>query len=181
MKIGYISNNFVENVEFIFCGKEIDWYLIEKTTKNIDKQDSIFESPSFTHIIYSKSTENKSRFFELTFLLLETILDEIGEYELEDIIQIRANLMTKHVESNGKHTYPHQDDGDVKVLLYYVHDSDGPTHIFIDDTINKILPKKGKFILFDNELHAAAFPVDNNLRVILNYNLKLRKRGSINP
>lgn len=179
MKVGKINNKLVDDAELIFCGKNIEWYLIEKSTPNISMRSDIFDSYSFTHMVFSK--ENNSRFFELTFLLLETILDEIGEYELEDITQVRLNLMTKHVESGNKHTYPHSDDTKDMVLLYYVNDSDGPTHIFTEGTIHKIKPEKGKFVLFNNETHAASFPMEHDIRVVINYNIKLRKRGTVNP
>lgn len=175
MKVGYISNQLVNDAETIFCGKEIEWYFIEKTTKNEDGHTCIFEAPSFTHMIYTPQKE--SRFLELTFLILESVLDEIGEYILDDITQIRVNLMTRQVESKGKHTYPHKDPTDDMVLIYYVNDSDGPTHIFTEGIIHKIEPKKGKFVLFENDFHAAAFPVEHDTRVIINYNIKLKKRS----
>jgi hypothetical protein len=179
MKTGKITHHLVDDAEFIFCGKNIEWNLIEKTTPNKDTRDDIFDTCSFTHMVYN--SENQSRFFELTFLLLEAILGEINEYELEDITQIRINLMTKHVESQNKHTYPHQDDTTDMVLLYYVNDSDGDTHIFTDGVVHMIKPERGKFVLFNNQFHAASFPTEHDTRVVINYNIKLRKRGAINP
>jgi hypothetical protein len=182
MKVGQISNHIVDEAEEILCGKYVDWNMIDATIKPVDENSFIFDTYLFTHSVYGP--ERKSYLFDLTFNILESVLDEMNEYELEDILQVRVNLMTKHVESRGKCTCPHIDviDGtETKILIYYVNDSDGPTVICTPEADYQIQPKKGKFVLFDNEKHSASFPTKHDLRIVINYHLVLRKRGSVNP
>ena len=72
------------------------------------------------------------------------------------------------------HTTPHTDrDEDHKVLIYYANDSDGDT-FFFDKQLNiieRVPPKKGRFVIFDGRtLHSAGFNTESEIRLNINYN-----------
>jgi hypothetical protein len=180
MHTGQISHPYlVDDAETIFCGKEVDWFQMDKSTLGLVKDHEAFEAPFFTHMLYTDGKE--SRYLTLSMLILELILDDIREYTLEDLTQVRVNLMTKHVEAEGRYTQPHKDDNTDIVVLYYVNDSDGPTRIFKDGAAIEIEPKKGHYVMFDNEMHAASFPAQHDTRVVINYNIKIEKRDWSKP
>lgn len=117
------------------------------------------------------------------------------KFLLQNVIRVKCNLLhqvsSKH---KGKFNFPHTDIHKNNTIpkisytaIYYVNDSDGDTFMFneppplkkIEDisklTIRKkISPKKGRMILFpSNILHAGSFPVENETRMIINYNVSV--------
>ena len=76
------------------------------------------------------------------------------------------------------------------VLIYYVNDSDGDTFFFdrrhgevwITDgnykVIDRVSPKKGRFVLFDGSIyHAGSNPREYDRRMVLNFDMRLVQRN----
>ena len=88
--------------------------------------------------------------------------------------QLPLNLKERTVDT------PHIDlEEDHFVMLYYVCDSDGDTIIYNEKvksenyTIQqRITPKQGRVVLFDGACYHTAEQPLNNMRCVVNYNLK---------
>lgn len=130
------------------------------------------------------------------FPLLSLSITEKYCWSINDILRIKANLQTRapHTTKNT-HSFPHMDfpppgNDDIITFLYYVNDSDGDTYFFkdkIDDIkgdpkdlnnlniIKQVSPKKGRLVMFRGDiLHAGSNPINSNLRIVINYNLRIK-------
>jgi len=60
------------------------------------------------------------------------------------------------------------------VILYYVNNSDGETVLFKKNKLwKKVTPKQGRVLIFNGNIkHAAGCPVDNQVRAVININVK---------
>ena len=60
------------------------------------------------------------------------------------------------------------------VILYYVNNSDGETVLFKKNKFwKKITPKQGRVLIFNGDIkHAAGCPIDNQVRAVININVK---------
>ena len=108
------------------------------------------------------------------------------EYQIQ---RIKANFNPKEViENKGSCYVPHVDieNGGGWTGIYYINNSDGDTVIFNEKTNNPvrnqeeisvkqvIQNKKGRFVLFNQDnLHAGCPPIENDNRLVINYNIKL--------
>ena len=105
------------------------------------------------------------------------------------IQRIKANFNSREViENKGSCYVPHVDieNGGGWTGIYYINDSDGDTVIFNEKTNNPVRNqeeisvkqvvqnKKGRFVLFNQDnLHAGCPPIENDNRLVINYNIKL--------
>ena len=176
---GLLGSEMENAIEKTFTDDRFDWYLSPSTIPDHDIQISdqnIFDDqPNFYHMFYSHTQGKVSPMFDLVDRILKQFCDKTG-LGVTKLLRVRANLLLKLGAPEGHSTLPHFDtyepskkDLDFMVLIYYVLDSDGPTHIFPE----KVDPVKGRFVLFRNALHAASFPMKNKLRIVINFNLKL--------
>jgi hypothetical protein len=112
------------------------------------------------------------------------ILDAIN-FEGMRILRMKMNFNYPFIGiKKTTHGIPHVDlptEMDYTTAIYYVTDADGDTILFNEKnghegplTINeRVVPKKGRIVLFDgNTLHAACQPTKNNPRIVLNINIK---------
>lgn len=177
---GILGQELEDSIENMFIDDRFDWHLSPSTIpeREIDTSldKNIFDDqPNFYHMFYSFTQGKVSPMFDIVDRILKRFCDKTG-FGVSKLLRIRANLLTKIGAPEDHYTLPHFDtyesskkDLDFMVLIYYVLDSDGPTHIFPE----KVNPKKGRFVLFRNKLHAASFPIHNKLRIVINFNLKL--------
>lgn len=175
-----ILNDQEQNeIKNIMTSDTFNWNMIMSTIdpherETIDDPNIYDDFPTFFHTFYESGKQSP------VFDMAKSILDKFTSrtnIKLTEILRIRANLVTCSKSKPGQYTLPHWDtyedgnkDLDFMILLYYVIDSDGPTYIF--DTNKKIDPNQGKFVLFKNQKHAASFPIENNLRIVINFNIR---------
>ena len=97
---------------------------------------------------------------------------------------MKANLMHRQIcDKPLFYNPPHIDHlGEIPdgyfaaVCLYYIDDSDGDTFFFDEDwdIIQRVSPKAGRMVLFQNDIyHASSPPQENNGRIVLNTNIFL--------
>ena len=142
--------------------------------------------PAFTHsyVYYEDDGTSSidSEFHELFVPLLQRgALKGIGTTEV-NAIQGRSFLQLPLNLKNGDVDTPHidLDEGHKHiVVLYYVCDSDGDTIIYNEKTKSdeytikeRVTPKQGRVVIFDGGLYHTAEQPINNVRCVVNYNLK---------
>jgi hypothetical protein len=187
---GLLTKEFATEIEEYFTSYENKWNLNQNTVTNFNpksKDPFVFDDfPTFTIVSYIKSIGAMSPVHRFTLKILDEFQNKSG-YKISELLRVRTNLITKFKGKEGIYTRPHWDtyteegdDKDFHVLIYYVNDSDGPTRLFTNSPgyteLQKIDPKKGRFILFKNCRHAGAYPREHNMRIVINFNIKIHKR-----
>jgi len=168
-------------IDVKFHSNKVDWYYNSSTVNYNSSGDllcnkNIKEHVQLTHVLLS-SDETQSKMANVGLDILQKFLNR-QPVDFSKVSRIKANLMTQFPSYGANfHTTPHIDSNENHwVLLYYVNDSDGCTIIFENSdltvTLDKIQPKKGRFVLFPGHLyHAGQFPEHSSTRIVLNYNL----------
>lgn len=189
---GLLTKQFENEIEEYLTSFEHKWNLVISTVDVFDprgKDPYIVDNlPTFTIVSYTQALGRMSPIHNFTIKILDEFQAKSG-YKVGELLRVRTNFITKFKTKEGEYMRPHWDtyspdgeDKDFHVLIYYVNDSDGPTRLFTNgrayDELQKIDPKKGRFILFKNCRHAGAYPKDNNMRIVINFNIKISKQNS---
>lgn len=175
-------------IEQLLLSQQFSWYFSENTSKLDDNFEyhhylnkNVKEYFQFTHVFFNCDLENlsstkNSNHADIILNILD-IFKVKNDLNYIKILRVKANLQTYNKNSSeNNYTAPHHDFHNLKhyVLLYYVNDSDGDTFLFDEklNIIERITPKKGRFLLFDGDvLHASSTPINTDKRVIINFNL----------
>ena len=183
-----IDLKYQEKIKNILIGEEtfndyyFPWYFTQDVTKHNDV-DSQKRSAFFHGYVVSDNDDTMgtidSVFHDIFITLLKNVCCKIDKQDV-NIIKGRSFLQLP-INYNGERIdTPHIDIVDDHfVILYYVCDSDGDTIIYNEKvksdsyTIQKrITPKQGRVVAFDGSYyHTAEQPVDN-IRCVVNYDLK---------
>lgn len=149
----------------IIMGEEMDWYYNDST---VNDNDGHYDSPQFTHLIYTDEEIHSSLYQEVAAILA------LSGKPMGGIVRIKANMLMGNGFGN-KPNAPHKDaDENHFTILYYVNDSDGDTVFFDDDgkIFKSVKPKKGRMVIFDSDIsHTSSSPTDGR-RCVLNIILK---------
>ncbi len=159
-------------IEEMVCNKEFAWHL----TEDIVKQNTTDSNPGFNHVIKKISNSRGNNSYFDFFIAVLHFAAEKANIEIGVINNnIRLFMLTNY--SEYKVHAPHVDlDIPHLVMLYYIKDSDGPTHLYNKDmsVMKKIEPKKGRCVFFRGDmLHGSSTPVKNYSRIVINYNFNL--------
>jgi hypothetical protein len=141
----------------------------------------------YTNVIYANGEIINDKMMAWCLQILDSSLDKAG-VELDELIRIQANLLYRHVSPHykeGMWTTAHVDQQyNHNVLLYYINDSDGDTVLFNEKRgdefdhfteLERVKPKAGSAILFDGRyFHSASNPINNNKRLVINFNFTLK-------
>ena len=173
MKIvdNFISKCYQDYIENVFTSSSFPWcYGIGITLANTNDKNS-----GFYHDIYNFNEINnhyhRSNYFDISL----PILLQASNVEIKNLIRIRAAMFIKN-QNDVDHHLPHKDhDFPHYTMIYYVNDSDGPTHIFQNEKIvEKVEPIKGRCLLMDGNIyHASSCPKINKHRIIINFNFQI--------
>ena len=183
-----IDLKYQEKIKNILIGEEtfndyyFPWYFTQDVTKHNDV-DSQKRSAFFHGYVVSDNDNTMgtidSIFHNIFITLLKNVCCKIDKQDV-NIIKGRSFLQLP-INYNGERIdTPHIDIVDDHfVILYYVCDSDGDTIIYNEKvksdsyTIQKrITPKQGRVVVFDGSYyHTAEQPIDN-IRCVVNYDLK---------
>ena len=167
-----------------YKGYDFPWYFTQDVTKHKDI-NSQKRSAFFHGYVDNKNDDDNnigtvnSIFHHLFVPLIENACGEIGKQSVS-IIKGRSFLQLPINYKGEREDTPHVDIlDDHFVILYYVCDSDGDTIIYNEQvksdsyTIQKrITPKQGRVVLFDGSYYHTAEQPLNNIRCVVNYDLK---------
>ena len=172
----------------LLCEERFPWYYIE----DVSSDDSGNQKRGgFTHG-YVSEQGIESDYHHLFLELIKKSCSKINIKEVNAILgrsflQLPSNIKREDVDT------PHTDiPVDHFVMLYYVCDSDGDTIIYnekcnnldeYNDNTNvvknkifsiqkKVTPKQGRVVLFNGKLYHTAEQPNNNIRCVVNYDLR---------
>ena len=164
-----------------YKGYEFPWYFTQDVTDPLNSKTQ--KRSAFYHGYVVSDDEIMgtidSVFHHLLVPLIDSSCYKIGKQDVT-IIKGRSFLQLPINFKGEREDSPHVDiTDDHFVMLYYVCDSDGDTIIFNEReksekyTIQKrVTPKQGRVVLFDGTFyHTAEQPIDN-VRCVINYDLK---------
>ena len=182
-----IDLEYQERIKSILLGDEtfegyyFPWYFTQDVTKQKDKDSQ--KRSAFFHGYVRDNDDTigtiDSVFHYLIVSLLESACNKIGKQSV-NVIQGRSFLQLPINYKGEREDSPHIDTSDDHfVMLYYVCDSDGDTIIYNEQeksdsyTVQKrITPKQGRVVLFDGSYYHTAEQPMNNVRCVINYDLK---------
>ena len=168
--------------ERTFEGYFFPWYFTQDVTRQKDK-NSQKRSAFFHGYVVSDDDDTMgtidSPFHYLFVSLIENACNKIDRKNVS-VIKGRSFLQLPINFKGEREDTPHVDIVDDHfVMLYYVCDSDGDTIIYNEQeksdsyTVQKkITPKQGRVVLFDGSYYHTAEQPLNNIRCVVNYDLK---------
>lgn len=181
-----VPNEKADELEKLLTGSWFPWYLSAsgKTSDDGEYSKRLVDHPNIIEYLQFVHTFLSGEGDEVTSGHLQTVADlldyfgaEMNVYQIL-LIRCKANLQTR-CDRFEEHNYntPHKDYENIPhmVLLYYVNDSDGDTVLFDKNNkiIDRISPKKGRFLLFDgNILHAGCHPSKHDTRIVINFDIE---------
>ena len=183
-----IDLEYQEKIKSILLGDEtfegyyFPWYFTQDVTKQKDK-NSQKRSAFFHGYVVNNDDETMgtidSVFHYLFVPLIDNVCNKIGKQDVT-IITGRSFLQLSINFKGEREDSPHIDIVDDHfVMLYYVCGSDGDTIIYNEQeksdsyTVQKrITPKQGRVVLFDGSYYHTAEQPLNNIRCVVNYDLK---------
>ena len=175
-----IDKATANNIEDWFIHNGFPWYYNDITVGNKNNlAKDAFDSPQLVHLFIKKENglvSENSGLIDYPLNLFKQFLSYKNIQEAS-LMRCKANLQMSVPAEKGQYNYPHKDlEEDHYVLLYYVNSSDGDTFLF-DNNFNitkRIMPKQGRFVLFNgNTYHAGRNPIDSHVRIVINYDFKL--------
>lgn len=189
----FLPRKYADEIEKQCLDSRFTWSF--NPSIEIDGQES--DQVGFSHVamVYPNSDQQPYIERDLTALFypLTYLIEDKSGIEFNAMIRVRVGLFTKE-PSSPEHHKPHVDYRfEHNVALYYVNDSDGPTHIFEEriapepfenfaDGIRAtppdsytlqttIEPKKNRLVIFDGlQYHASSSPKEHKYRIAVNMN-----------
>lgn len=181
-----VSIAAADEIENILAGVNFPWYLsVAPGHHTVDTKEigalnnsnlNVKEYIQLVHNFLSDG-EVRSPFFQPVHdLFIE--FQKKTQIEIEGYYRVKANLQTQcNFSTEDFCNTPHVDATiNHKVAIYYVNDSDGETVILknnsgIWEIAERILPKKGRFVVFDGKYyHAGRHPKYSDKRIVINCN-----------
>lgn len=181
-------------VKNTFLSSNLPWYLpstkwstvVPEILDKFENDERVINSSMMVHPIIIQGYEQHTGGHEaLLMYFIRSFFEIISDIDIcVNIHRMKANL--QHKQPCSKPIFfnpPHVDhvndvpeDHFAAVCLYYIDDSDGDTFFFDAewDIIQRVTPKAGRMVLFENEVyHASSPPQKNNGRIVLNTNVFL--------
>jgi len=160
-----------------YKGYDFPWYLTHDITKPA-KADSQLR-PAFFHGYVDYPSELSSVFHDVFIRLIQNSCAKIDRKNV-DVLQGRSFCQLPISSDKISVDTPHIDiKEDHFVMLYYVCDSDGDTIIYNEQIKSetytlqrRVTPKQGRVVLFDGSYYHTAEQPLNNIRCVVNYNLR---------
>ena len=167
--------------DYQYKGYEFPWYFTQDVTKHTDTNSQKRSAFYHGYVVSDDDTIGTidSVFHDLFVPLIDSVCSKIGKLDVT-IVTGRSFLQLPINFKGEREDSPHVDIvGEHFVMLYYVCDSDGDTIIYNEQkrsdsyTVQKrITPKQGRVVLFDGSYYHTAEQPLNNIRCVVNYDLK---------
>ena len=179
-----IEKDYQNKIKSILIGQvryndeDFPWYYIDDVTASGEYENQ--KRGAFVHdyVHYEYGIES-----DFHYLFLDLIKKSCSKLKIKEVdalqgrsfLQLPTNIKREDVDS------PHIDSQFQHfVMLYYVCDSDGDTIIYNEKMISekgftvqkKVTPKQGRVVLFDGALYHTAQQPNNNIRCVVNYDLR---------
>ena len=151
-------------------------YVEKKRIEFLD--NNIIDPPQFHHNILIN--QEPGPFFGWFTPIIDAL-----KFKNIRILRMKMNFNVPYIgTSDNSYGIPHVDLADevgYTTCIYYVTDADGDTVLFNEKNGHsgklsikeRVMPKKGRIILFDgNTLHAACPPISNKPRIVVNINIR---------
>lgn len=150
------------------------WYLQHKTVYNRPVDNVKYKEPKWFSHIFIRNDESVSNYSSAAMFVYKMFEQNTG-YSGGKILRAQANLTTRD-NLDLRCTPPHIDDTENEhmSMIYYVNNSDGPTILYNEDgsVLDTIEPVAGRVLLMDGTvLHSGSTPLQNDVRIVINYNL----------
>ena len=167
--------------DYEYKGYEFPWYFTQDVTNPLNSNTQKRSAFYHGYVVTDDDTIGTidSVFHYLFVPLIDNSCSKIGKQDVT-IIKGRSFLQLPINFKGEREDTPHVDIVDDHfVMLYYVCDSDGDTIIYNEQeksnsyTVQKrITPKQGRVVLFDGSYYHTAEQPLNNIRCVVNYDLK---------
>ena len=161
---------------------------LSETDNSLKNYKGSVDSFHFIHYLWRNNTRVSNKFLDF-MPLIEIMAEQINIRSYPDHIipriyraKINFTVPTSTPKKN-KITPPHIDVSDLNTttFVYYISDSDGHTVIFKDKyedgkiynkltVAEKVETKKGRMIVFDDNIHSILRPKQSDYRIVLNVN-----------
>lgn len=182
-------------IEQTFLSNQLNWHLPtnkwstvhpKAEKQQVGRDSRILNCHQMVHrIIIDGIIEYGSTLSPLMLFFIESFFESLDFPATHiDVYRIKANLIHRQKSCKNCFNPPHVDFTMEKqglkpvVCLYYVNDSDGDTFFFDNNenlnVIERVTPKSGRMVVFDNDIfHASSPPVKSDARIVINTNLFL--------
>jgi len=167
----YLTPKVNENNE------SVKFSTVNKEDMNNLKNKNTLNGFQLVHVAYvdNKVQKAKSFYFPQLIKIVDTI-----QFKTKTAVRptrIKCNLKPQCLEAtSNSFDHIHRDADDAHYsAVYYPHDTDGDTFFFDNNyrVVERIPPKRNRLVFFNsNILHAAGFPMKNQVRIIVNIVMK---------
>jgi hypothetical protein len=160
-----IPNDMQKYIKTIFVGPAFPWFIVDEIS-GVPSED---QTEGWAHVI--RDNAPISPHHDICLATLMIVADKLN-IPVNSVERIRAGLFTKR-DTPRIHN-PHVDYiNEHLAMLYYVIDSDGPTHFYDvhGQLMKTVEPKQGRAVIFDGRIqHASSSPVKSQKRIVINFN-----------
>lgn len=166
-----LPETYSNEIENTLYSPSFPWFYADDITYGQNAGD-LEKTYGFFHLFYSDNYKqsNFASFFEPIYHIA---LDKANiKLTNPHVLQARSFLQVPQLnprEYNNKHVdllVPHV------VVLYYVNDSDGDTHMFKGvETIRTVTPKKNRVVIFDGSIYHSSGSPSKHKRCVINFNI----------
>ena len=167
--------------DYEYKGYEFPWYFTQDVTNPLNSNTQKRSAFYHGYVVSDDDTIGTidSVFHYLFVPLIDNSCSKIDKQDVT-LIKGRSFLQLPINYKGEREDTPHVDIvGEHFVMLYYVCNSDGDTIIYNEQvksdryTVQKrITPKQGRVVLFDGSYYHTAEQPLNNIRCVVNYNLR---------
>jgi len=154
--------------------------------KGFRDHPGFLEGPQLCHSVVFRGKVMNSGEFRMIKALRCAVSQLFDSAQLK-IERCKYNLQFQRPGNEvGKFNCPHRDCAAHQiVMVYYVNDCDGRTHLFKDENLSileSVESKKGRAVFFYGDtLHAGQNPIDSPVRCVINMNFSVLTDNEIGP
>ena len=184
-----LPKNYANHIEKTVFSQAYEWTFLDNinATKKLTQQSEVL--PEHNEGFYNSSFEQKANApiqnenFHTFKIIYYTALYKLN-VDIEPVVKrCRSFLLLPNSLKTQEWDIPHVDGHNPHyVFLYYVNDSDGPTCIFNNNSVQsksnmvvpqKIQPKKNRLLIFNGNMYHASTPPKLGKRAVINFNFEI--------